>query len=159
MTDNIVYQQLWKHSNWQDVLVAADTSEGSHYYGNFENPYSAVTPVNGHKYYVKCQTRNRQNIDWTCCFQGNGAYICRLDADGTAEAIVTCTGATYRIFRGYSSNNGSIMTCTYRLHLMDLTEMFGEGNEPTTVAELRQMYPQLDQLSPFEPHRIGSTNA
>lgn len=49
-----------------------------------------------------------------------------------------------RILTGYVCNN-----LTFKPQLYDLTEMYGAGNEPATVAEFRQKFP--DELYPYSP--------
>lgn len=49
-----------------------------------------------------------------------------------------------RILTGYVCNN-----LTFKPQLFDLTEMFGAGHEPATVAEFRQRFP--NELYPYSP--------
>ncbi len=49
-----------------------------------------------------------------------------------------------RILTGYVCNN-----LTFKPQLYDLTEMFGSGHEPATVAEFRQRFP--NELYPYSP--------
>ncbi len=49
-----------------------------------------------------------------------------------------------RILTGYVCNN-----LTFKPQLYDLTEMFGAGHEPATVAEFRQRFP--NELYPYSP--------
>ena len=50
--------------------------------------------------------------------------------------------AIYRVKKGATINN-----VTFKPQLFDLTEMYGAGNEPTTLAEFRQKYP--NDLYPY----------
>lgn len=52
--------------------------------------------------------------------------------------------AIYRVGKGTTINN-----LTVKPQLFDLTEMYGAGNEPTTLAEFRQKYP--NELYPYSP--------
>ena len=52
--------------------------------------------------------------------------------------------AIYRVGKGTTINN-----VTVKPQLFDLTEMYGAGNEPTTLAEFRQKYP--NDLYPYSP--------
>ena len=52
--------------------------------------------------------------------------------------------AIYRVGAGTTINN-----LTVKPQLFDLTEMYGAGNEPTTLAEFRQKYP--NDLYPYSP--------
>ena len=52
--------------------------------------------------------------------------------------------AIYKVGKGTTINN-----LTVKPQLFDLTEMYGEGNEPTTLTEFRQSFP--DELYPYSP--------
>ena len=48
-------------------------------------------------------------------------------------------------------NNGVIVSnITFKPQLFDLTEMYGAGNEPTTVEEFREKFP--NELYPYSPY-------
>lgn len=59
--------------------------------------------------------------------------------------------AIYRVGKGTTINN-----LTVKPQLFDLTEMYGAGNEPTTLAEFRQKYP--NELYPYSPQCWLSLN-
>ena len=59
--------------------------------------------------------------------------------------------AIYRVGAGTTINN-----LTVKPQLFDLTEMYGAGNEPTTLAEFRQKYP--NDLYPYSPQCWYSIN-
>lgn len=59
--------------------------------------------------------------------------------------------AIYRVGKGTTINN-----VTVKPQLFDLTEMYGAGNEPTTLAEFRQKYP--NDLYPYSPQCWCSIN-
>lgn len=59
--------------------------------------------------------------------------------------------AIYRVGKGTTINN-----LTVKPQLFDLTEMYGAGNEPTTLAEFRQKYP--NDLYPYSPQCWYSIN-
>lgn len=59
--------------------------------------------------------------------------------------------AIYRVGTGTTINN-----VTVKPQLFDLTEMYGAGNEPTTLAEFRQKYP--NDLYPYSPQCWYSLN-
>lgn len=72
--------------------------------------------------------------------QADSAVIKKLETPTVYQArfnITTLTGAT--------PNN-----IVYKPQLFDLTEMFGPGNEPKTVAEFKQKFP--DELYPYSPN-------
>ena len=59
--------------------------------------------------------------------------------------------AIYRVKKGATINN-----VTFKPQLFDLTEMYGAGNEPTTLAEFRQKYP--NELYLYSPQCWYSIN-
>lgn len=87
----------------------------------------------------------------------SSTYFLRYDSDGGTAAfdigsgvIFTRTNEKYayinmRILASYTANN-----LTFKPQLFDLTEMYGAGNEPTTVAEFREKFP--DDLYPYSPY-------
>ncbi len=61
--------------------------------------------------------------------------------------------AIYRVGKGTTINN-----LTVKPQLFDLTEMYGAGNEPTTLAEFRQKYPNdLYSYSPLCWYSLNKT--
>lgn len=69
---------------------------------------------------------------------GNGGISSKLEEDRYIAIRV-------QIYSGYTTNN-----LVFKPQLFDLTEMFGAGNEPTTVAEFREKFP--DELYPYSPY-------
>ena len=69
-------------------------------------------------------------------------------------ATKTGTYPCYAIYRVGSST--TINNVTVKPQLFDLTEMYGAGNEPTTLAEFRQKYP--NDLYPYSPQCWYSIN-
>ena len=51
------------------------------------------------------------------------------------------------VFQGYTVNN-----IVFKPQLFDLTEMYGAGNEPTTVAQFRQDFPE--EMYDYKPYSI-----
>ena len=49
------------------------------------------------------------------------------------------------VYKGYTVNN-----LVFKPQLFDLTEMYGAGNEPTTVAQFRQDFPE--EMYDYSPH-------
>lgn len=68
----------------------------------------------------------------------------------TKTGIYPCY-AIYRVGKGTTINN-----LTVKPQLFDLTEMYGAGNEPTTLEEFRQKYP--NDLYPYSPQCWYSIN-
>lgn len=112
--------------------------------------------VSGHKYLAKAgisghSSNTRFNLldNWAAC----GSSI---DAIAATSAIVTATENSLTspyfsitISRG-SMAVGTVITIKHP-QLFDLTQMFGAGNEPATVAEFETLYPE-----PYYPYDPGS---
>ena len=69
---------------------------------------------------------------------GNGEISSKLEEDRYIAIRV-------QIYDGYTVNN-----LVFKPQLFDLTEMFGAGNEPTTVEEFREKFP--NDLYPYSPY-------
>lgn len=137
---DLTWNQLWNRTGWTTVTGTASSHEHDYYLADLDSPYSPIAPIQGHIYYVKCETRNLVNVDFTRVFHGNGAYICQMNEAGVSTATVVCTGAQYRIFRCASYTRNAQMSCDYRMLICDLTLAFGAGNEPTAEV-FNQMFP------------------
>lgn len=101
------------------------------------------TGISGHKYYIVCPTFASANF--YVQFQGLSLH----PTNGTG--IYTCTtgsiGPCYvRVTSGNAASWSGYLKC------IDLTQCFGAGNEPSTVAELKALYPLIDSL----PYNTGS---
>lgn len=73
--------------------------------------------------------------------------ICRGGQDGIIFPYVT--GATIIRTQIAIEPNATADNLVFKPQLFDLTEMFGPGNEPKTVAEFKQKFP--DELYPYSP--------
>lgn len=71
-------------------------------------------------------------------YEGKGKIFTGRDAAVTADLYIAIEG-------GHTANN-----LVFKPQLFDLTEMYGAGNEPTTVAEFREKFP--DDLYPYSPY-------
>lgn len=81
------------------------------------------------------------------CPEG-GNYYLRYDSDGGKQAYDMGNGVIFtktnekiayiniRVYTGYTANN-----IVFKPQLFDLTEMYGAGNEPATVAEFKAKFP------------------
>lgn len=112
---------------------------------------------NDHKY-VLFSGINDINVDFVECIFWLGRQDSSYFATNCAETNIAGTfGFTIpqgeyslyqqvalRVRRGYTANN-----LTFKPQLFDLTEMYGAGHEPTTVAQFRQDFP--NDLYPYAP--------
>lgn len=91
--------------------------------------------------YIQCY--DDTNFQWLIDTGGGGIAI-------FPKQVVNPSGATnirIRIEGGYTANN-----LIFKPQLFDLTEIFGAGNEPTTVEEFRQKFP--NELYDYKPYSI-----
>ena len=99
-----------------------------------------LTTVAGHKYYIECGNTTIYTSNWNLTTsEGNGnRQIVTASASGTAVVNITVF-STELVF-----NNVRFFP-----KIIDLTEIYGAGNEPTTVNE-------LNITNGYEPYDIGS---
>lgn len=77
------------------------------------------------------------------CFNGIG--------DDYGNSRIAYANKTGQIFAYLQINSGiTVSNLTFKPQLFDLTEMYGKGNEPTTVEEFRQKFP--NDLYPYRPY-------
>lgn len=80
---------------------------------------------------------------------GTGA-VPYYETSNTYEIYTATKTGTYPCYAIYRVGAGAtINNLTVKPQLFDLTEMYGAGNEPTTLAEFRQKYP--NDLYPYSP--------
>ena len=111
-------------------------------------PYDDIT-ITGHKYYVSLNVLSNKSFTKTYLYLNENS---RISYEQTFNAntkyyfngIITATGdAQKTILRidGTFNTNDYVEFSNYVI--VDLTEMFGEGNEPTSVDEFVSMFPNL----------------
>lgn len=70
---------------------------------------------------------------------------------GASGSVVTCLKTYNAVYYQIKVSTGtSVSNLITKPQLFDLTEMFGSGNEPKTVAEFKQKFP--DELYPYSPN-------
>lgn len=103
-------------------------------------------------------TIGRKYLLMGCPKGGNGSttYFLRYDSDGGTAAYDTGNGVIFkktsernayiniRTHTSYTANN-----LVFKPQLFDLTEMYGAGNEPTTVDEFKAKFP--NELYDYSP--------
>lgn len=102
------------------------------------------TPIIGHKILVSgCPEGGGANTFSLAAFNQRGA----IDyGNGVIGSVIT-TGKWF----GILFNSGvTFDNLIFKPQLFDLTEMYGAGNEPTTVAQFRQDFP--DELYDYSPY-------
>ncbi len=111
--------------------------------------------IEGHKYLL-IPLPQAFSYSTLCFIFGSQATPYYETSDTYKIYTATKTGtypcyAIYRVGKGTTINN-----LTVKPQLFDLTEMYGAANEPTTLAEFRQKYP--NDLYPYSPQCWYSIN-
>lgn len=110
--------------------------------------------VVGHKYFLcGCPFRGSHNTyRISSSIELNGTWKDGFSDDGTAGGNISRALSSGEIIHieitvksGYAANN-----LVFKPQLFDLTEMFGAGNEPATVAEFSAMFPD-----DYYPYNVG----
>ena len=98
----------------------------------------------GHKYLMQGNSQSGQNIIWYC--QDLPTTHSYIDAGNGLifTPVKNKLEALFRVLIGVTCNN-----VVMKPQLFDLTEMFGSGHEPATVAEFRQRFP--NEYYPYSP--------
>ena len=98
--------------------------------------FNSVTLTTGHKYLYGTSVvgNNLYKVQLT-------SHDLSVEYNAWSDTIFECTaGSSFMAYVSiYTANTISI---TFKPQLFDLTQMFGAGNEPATVAEFRKMFPK-----------------
>lgn len=115
--------------------------------------------VLSHKYLVSCEIKSSASKTITCYLrESSDLYgssvksILWMPTDGQYQTIYTSTGGypyVTIIVMDQVNDVGDSVTVS-DIQLIDLTAMFGTGNEPTTVEEFRALYPNS-----YYPYNAG----
>jgi phage-related protein len=108
----------------------------------YERIGTALTVV-GHKYVVYMGGTIDSSSDLYIYNDGGGINT------GASNKILATVTAAKSVFVRIA--NGATVDGTIRPQIFDLTQMFGAGNEPATVAEFEALFPE-----PYYPYDAGS---
>lgn len=107
--------------------------------GRANHQTSNINIISGHKY-IFYRVRMKGNIFPDCYLQNsNLAIYARLESN--SDAMFTATESVSNAFVGMNTSVGLVYDSTMYLHLIDLTALFGAGNEPSSVEDFRAMFP------------------
>ena len=146
---------VWNQQSVDDSTLPTGTVSGitvtlSNHVFTFKGTTSSALTINfrpsgsfyaNHVYVVALKTTNAE---------GKGGNIRVYDTTHSTNIINTSTGTGLRMFtatqdftgRYYiNCGTGVQLDCTITPLFFDLTEMFGQGNEPATVDEFKVMFP------------------
>lgn len=133
--------------------------------GGGRNSYIAtnIPWVAGHKYlfYDTINYATGNTVKWVLSDKTTSSYV----VDITGGNIYTAnTDHVCWIGKNFAGG-GEVYDCSGYISLYDLTQMFGSGNEPSTVAEFEAMFPEAyypysaPTLKPVQIAGIASTDA
>ena len=123
-----------------------------------------LTLISGHKYYAKA-SKPFNNV-YVMCYTNDAVHrlfqVGNVDIDEIVlDTIATCnyTASEYMLYvnRYGATSDTPISNYEGYVMLFDLTQMFGAGNEPSTVEEFEAMFPN-DYYEYCEPTIISSQN-
>lgn len=140
------------------VAELSATTDGDNYVQSLNDPF-----VLGHKYMFLGESKTTASgVTSFYIFYGNANNATPLDSTSTEweqkSVFFQCASTTYNFVRLQCPKAG--VTHQYRnLLLVDLTQMFGQGNEPTSVEEFYSRIPQNVDLYAYNEGEIISTNA
>ena len=144
--NTLVWNQLYQNTNiptsqTKNGVTLTNNNDGSwtlsgtatantYFYG-----YNGdIKPIVGHKYLMKDCVPNGAN-SFYCIFDGVRIDVPRNNIIVTATSTTTGNGTALQILSGVTVN------VTFHPQIFDLTQMFGSGNEPSTIEEFTSLFP------------------
>ena len=151
---SVVWNQLWNYektyteagvtytyeNHFYDIVKDTTSNNGIYVYHNFKP---------NDKYYVSFEASSNDNIKLTLSF-GKSLTAELTESNKRYRNIIT-TNTSRSVIYLYSSSG---VACTYRvgnIKVINLTQMFGAGNEPT-IKEFEAMFP-----ADYYPYNEGET--
>ena len=138
--NTVVWNQVWNYEKTYTESGVTYTYE-NHFYDVVKN----TTENNGmyvshkfqpnNKYYVSCEASSNDNIKLSVTF-GNSLTVELTESNKRYRDIIT-TNTSRSVIYIYSPSG---IACTYRvgnIKIVNLTQMFGAGNEPSTLDDPR----------------------
>ena len=162
--DTVVWNQLVNgNGHSQNITFSNGKFTYSDYASEVLNLNTNLTLISGHKYYAKA-SKPFNNV-YVLCYTYDTTH--RLFGVGNAntdevvlDTIVTCnyTASNYRLYVSRYGATSDTPVSNYEGYVMliDLTQMFGAGNEPSTVEEFKAMFP-LDYY-PYDEGTLLNVN-
>ena len=128
----IEFDELTKHFKYDNWIAI-----GSKYI------CSNINMIKGHKYYIYATDKVRYAITY---FYGEGMkeiLTKDTDAESVIQKILIATGSGINnlYFNRYTATSENVSYFDGCINLIDLTKMFGSGNEPSTPEEFEAMFP------------------
>lgn len=151
-TIDLTFNQLNQLEENSFVYANLNHYSSPYYYGDCP-PYTDVEPIDGHKYYVQMKIQNSIGNVYKYEFRFGHTGRCPVYGNGVNSEIWTCSASDSKFIRIFGNTQGETITFNVTLKLMDLTKMFGAGNEPTETSVVEEMFPEdyyeFDEGSPY----------
>lgn len=111
---------------------------------------NTITIKSGHKYLINDGDAGVSFNSYCTYLNVNGSNV----ANTSSNAISIYTAKQDILSKCYIrvSSGIEVPTVVFKPQLFDLTEMYGAGNEPTTVAQFRQDFPE--EMYDYKPYSI-----
>ena len=131
-------------NNGDGTITADGTATGGN---SILNVQDSIAVVAGHKYLVSTDYTNQVRIQ---LYTSQGGIFAPYSTTVVPQ-IITCIKNYNRVYYQIVFINGvTVSDAILKPQLFDLTEMYGAGNEPKTVEQFRQDFP--DDLYPYSPY-------
>ena len=131
-------------NNGDGTITANGTAVGGYSVFPVQN---LITVIAGHKYLIS--TGHTSQLGIQLYTKGNKVFAPH-DIYNVPQ-IITCIVTYNQVQYEIVFNNGvTVSGAILKPQLFDLTEMYGAGNEPTTVEQFRQDFP--DELYDYKPY-------
>ena len=102
---------------------------------------NSISHISGHKYLFREVTlANPNNISFTIGAGSGSPWLSTAGVIGDHSAIYTSTYSTYLSL--YDIANKTLDGIKFTCQIFDLTQMFGSGNEPTSVSDFTSLFPK-----------------
>lgn len=138
----------WEYGN-DGWITFSGTPTGTTYFNPFYAQYIALN----HKFYIKAEiASNTKNTAFQFGTLNSNIRLSNISS-GINENIMICNHEiNSSIGLANFTKNVDIGTVRARFMLIDLTDWYGEGKEPTTVEEFKQTFP--NKYYPYSKKRL-----
>lgn len=131
-------------TNNGDGTITVNGTCTNPYYSAYKIKENLDGIISGHKYAI-LGTDTNMSVSFGASYQGGYIWKVSNNIFTLPENEYTGFSSQIRVTAGVSVSN-----ITLKPQLFDLTEMYGAGNEPTTVEQFRQDFPE--ELYDYSPH-------
>ena len=130
-------------NNGDGTITANGTTTGGNATFNLQ---SNITVIAGHKYLVSTDYINQVCIQ---LYTESIGIFASYSIDNVPQIITCINNYNYVYYQIIFYNGVTVSDAILKPQLFDLTEMYGAGNEPTTVEEFREKFP--NELYSYSP--------